>query len=139
MDATLQALIAAHEAERDHRSAAAGARRAAVLALHAAGRLRSPAERFAAASLLVHGERLADVEAAHALALAALRTEAGARRLAATAYDRLRLLRGEPQKFGTQWVERDGRRELWTVDAATTDSERAKWDLPPLAQLRARG
>ena len=138
MDPTLQALVAAHAAERDHRSAAAVARRTAVLAMHAAGQLRSPAVRCAAAAVLLAGEQVAEVEAAHSLALAALRGEAGARRLAATAYDRLRMLRGEPQKFGTQWVERNGRSELWAVDPATTDSERAKWDLPPLAQLRAR-
>ena len=53
-------------------------------------------------------------------------------------FDRLRLLAGAPQKFGTQWRARDGGRELWPVDPATTDSERAKWGLPPLAELRRR-
>ena len=49
--------------------------------------------------------------------------------------ERVRMLRDQPQKFGTQTVERDGRHELWPVDPATTDSERAKWDLPTLADL----
>jgi hypothetical protein len=48
------------------------------------------------------------------------------------------LLAGAPQKFGTQWRARDGGRELWPVDPVTTDSERAKWGLPPLAELRRR-
>jgi len=132
MDPTLQALLAAHDAETDPRSAAAAARRQAVLALRDAGQLRSAAECCAAATVLLRGELVAEVEAAQALALAAMPTEPRARRLAATAYDRLRLLRGQPQKFGTQWVESDGRAERWPVDPATTDSERAKWDVPPL-------
>ena len=140
MDPTLQTLVAAHDTETDHRSIAAMARRRAVLAMRDAGQLRSAAERFAAATVLVHGEQIAEIEAAQSLALAAMTTESRARRLAAIAYDRLRMLRGEPQKFGTQWVERDGRLELWAVDPATTDSERSKWDLPPLtAILRQAG
>jgi hypothetical protein len=65
-------------------------------------------------------------------------TERRARLLAATAYDRLRRLAGEPQKFGTQVVSRDGIRELWPVDPSTTDSERAKWDVPPFAEILRR-
>jgi hypothetical protein len=132
MAPTLQELLAAHDAEVDQRSAAAAARRQAVMALREAGQLRSAAERCAAAAVLLVGELVAEVEAAQALALAAMPTEPRARRLAATAYDRLRMLRGQPLKFGTQWVDRDGRAELWPVDPATTDSERAKWDVPPL-------
>lgn len=79
---------------------------------------------------------LPTVEAAHRRLLALLATEPRARALAAAAYDRIRMLAGEPQKFGTQWTEREGRRELWPVDPATTDSERAKWGLPALAELR---
>jgi len=131
MDPTLLALVVASDAEIDHRCAAAAARRQAVLAMHGAGLLRSAAERFAAATVLVHGEQVAEIEAAQTLALAAMATERRARLLAATCYDRLRMLRGEPQKFGTQWIECNGRREQWPVDPATTDSERAKWDVPP--------
>ena len=116
----------------------AGARSAALSA-HAAGRLHTAAERFAAASLLVDSDVVEEVEAAHSLALAVMATEPRARPVAAMAYDRLRRLAGKPQKFGTQVVDDGvGGRRLWPVDPATTDSERAKWDVPPLAELRRR-
>lgn len=114
------------------------AARAAVRALVADKRLATPAERVAAAELLVGSNDRADVEAAQALAMAAFGASPAARPLAAAAFDRLRLLAGAPQKFGTQWVVRDGQWELWAVDDATTDSERAKWGLPALAELRRR-
>ncbi|MBL9077669.1 MAG: hypothetical protein JNL08_09205 [Planctomycetes bacterium] len=133
----LQALVHAHAAETDHGSAAAAARRGAVRALHDGGRLAAVADRCAAARILLPGP-VADVELAQALVLAAMAHEPAARRLAAEAYDRLRVLAGRPQKFGTQTTVHDGRGELWPVDAATTDSERAKWGVEPLAELRRR-
>ncbi len=136
MNASLAALLAEHAADAAGRGAAA--RRAELLRLRAAGALASAEEQAAAAALLLHSDALGDVEAAQALALAAMARHASARALAATAYDRLRLLMGKPQKFGTQVAVREGRRELWPVDEHTTDSERAKWGLPPLAELRAR-
>lgn len=96
------------------------------------------AEQRAAIEALLASDAVAAVERAHMLALAAMRSDPLARPLAATAYDRLRLLAGAPQKFGTQIVERDGRRMLWPVDPLTTDSERAKWGLPSLAELQRR-
>jgi hypothetical protein len=137
-DDLLARLCAAHEAETDHDSAAASARRAAVLALRAGGRLVAPAAQCAAARVLLVGTMPAEIEAAQALALAAMPHERAARRLAAEAYDRLRVLAGRPQKFGTQSVRRDGRVELWPLDPGTTDSERAKWDVEPLAELQRR-
>jgi hypothetical protein len=112
--------------------------RAQALALVRAQTLATPAERVAAAELLVGSDVPAEVEAAQTLALAAFGALPAARPLAATAFDRLRLLAGAPQKFGTQTTEREGVRALWPVDPATTDSERAKWGLPALAELRRR-
>jgi hypothetical protein len=131
-------LLAANRAETDFGSAAAVARRQRVHDLRAAGALGTPVAKFLAAGVLVTSELVVDVAAAEALAMAAMPHERRARRLAATAYDRLRRLRGAPQKFGTEVVCRDGRDELWPVDPLTTDSERAKWDVPPLADLRRR-
>ena len=91
---------------------------------------------IAKAERLLFSDALADVELAERLLLAAMARDKRARPLAAAAYDRRRRLRGEPQKFGTQVCERDGRRELWPVDPATTDSERAKWGLPALVELQ---
>ncbi len=134
----LARLVAEHDADVDLTSASAAARRRAIVALHAGGQLTTPEAGCAAARLLVHGEATAEVELAQTLALAALPHERAARRLAAVAFDRLRLLAGQPQKFGTQIVLRDGAFELWAVDATTTDSERQKWDVEPLAELRRR-
>lgn len=119
-------------------AAAWPAARAEAVALHAAKRLATPAERLAAAELLVGSDEPKDVETAQALAMAAFGALPAARPLAAAAFDRLRMLAGSPQKFGTQWVARDGRWALWAVDATTTDSERAKWGLPALAELQRR-
>jgi hypothetical protein len=127
--------LAATLAQAPDRSAAV---RAAAMALVREHALTSPADRVAAAGLLVGSDDKAEVEAAQALALAAFGALPAARPLAAAAFDRLRLLAGAPQKFGTQWLARDGAVELWPVDPATTDSERAKWGLPPLAELRRR-
>lgn len=44
---------------------------------------------------------------------------------------------GRPQRSGTQSVPDGVRYRLWDVEPATTDEERAAWDVPPLAeQLR---
>ncbi|HZN38041.1 MAG TPA: hypothetical protein VFD82_04515 [Planctomycetota bacterium] len=135
LDPILRHIVSGHEAETDHRCSAAASRRQAVMAMQKAGALRSAADQLAAASVLVFSEVAAEVQAAQALALTAMPMLRRARLLAATAYDRLRRLAGEPQKFGTQVVEREGARELWPVDPNTTDSERAKWDVPPLAEI----
>jgi hypothetical protein len=135
LDPVLRQIVLGHEAETDHGSAAAKSRRQAVMAMHESGALRSAGDRHAAASVLVCSEVAAEVQAAQALALAAMPALRCARVLAATAYDRQRRLAGEPQKFGTQVVVRDGVRELWPVDPHTTDSERAKWDVPPFAEI----
>lgn len=118
---------------------AAAAARAEVLALRAAGQVQGPAEMAAGAQVLLGGTTFAELDAAQALALAAMARERRARALAAAAYDKLRWLRGEPQKFGTLWVTGAAGPEPWRVDPATTDSERAKWDVPPLAELLRRG
>lgn len=80
----------------------------------------------------------ADVEAAYSLAVVSMSREPRARRLAATAYDRGRALQGRPQKFGTCAVRVGGVSELWPCEPHTTDTERAKWGLPSLAQLEQR-
>lgn len=97
--------------------------RAAVLA-QAAG-LQSTAL-AAAAFVLLWGEAR-DVALALELAQRAMGGHRPAARLAAAAFDRQRQLAGRPQKFG-----------LWPGEVApgTTDSERAKWGVPPLPDLR---
>lgn len=111
------------------------ARRHRVAACVAAGEITTGEDAFYAASILQHGDMPEDAWQAHVLALdAAGRGYAPARWLAAAAYDRWRMYQGHPQKYGTQYVA-DGRRQrLWDVDPATTDADRAQWDVPPLAE-----
>jgi hypothetical protein len=116
------------------------ARRRRLEALLAAGALRTAEDHSHAAMLLQHGETEADARRAHELAgRAAALGSAPARWLAAAAHDRWLVRQGRPQKYGTQWQRRgpDGPWELWPVDPATTDAERAAGDVRPLAELRA--
>lgn len=105
---------------------------ARALALHRDGALRTPRAKALAATLLLAADEPATVQVAQDLALAAMASHRPARRLAAEAFDRLRVLQGQPQKFGTQ-RRADG--SPWPIDPATTDSERAKWDVPPRSRL----
>ncbi len=63
-----------------------------------------------------------------------------ARWLAAAAKDRGLMRLGLPQRYGTQYnIADDGAWILWDVDPSTTDEERAAWNVPTLAENRARG
>jgi hypothetical protein len=54
-------------------------------------------------------------------------------------WDRVLAHRGEPQLYGTQYLNRDGVLELWTVrDPAGLDERRAALGLGPEAENRAR-
>ena len=85
---------------------------------------------------LVVSDDPAEVDRAHEQALSCMSRVPRMRVVAAMAYDRTRVFAGRRQKFGTQAVLRAGERELWPVDRKTTDSERAKWGVGPLAMLR---
>lgn len=115
---------------------AASTAAAEVAALVAAGAVRSDDARVAAAEVLLRSGERAHVALCQDLALGLLPRHRAARELAARAFDRLRVLDGLPQKFGTQRGP-DGAE--WPCDPATTDSERSKWGIPPLAVLRAPG
>jgi hypothetical protein len=52
--------------------------------------------------------------------------------------DRWLLHRGLPQRFGTQYLDLGDGWRLYEVDPATTDEERAAWDVPPLTEARRR-
>ena len=113
-------------------------RRDAVQRLLARGALQTGEEFFCAAWIFNHGETPDDAWQAHSLALKG--AELGhrpARWLAAAAYDRWCMYRGQPQKYGTQYVSDGFRQRLWDVLPETTDLERSAWDVPPIAeQLR---
>jgi len=144
LGASLQALYAEDLADArrfggEEAFIASQARRARIEPLVAAGELRSGADYYHAALIFQHGERSEHWAQAHLLArTAADRGHAGARYLAAAAHDRWLMRQGHPQKYGTNSVRDGDRMRLWDYDPATTDAERAAWDVPALAELHAR-
>ncbi len=110
----------------------------ALSALREAGKL-SPDDLYHTAWLYNHGDDPDEAKLAHELgSVAARRGHVRARWLAAAAYDRWCMYEGRPQKYGTQFVPDGERYRLWDVEAATTDAERAAWDVPALAAQLAR-
>lgn len=146
MNEELRALYEQDQADRRGHRLAPGvlerdrARRGRVAALIGAGALREGSDYYYAAMVFQHGETPDDAWRAHELAnqAAALGHRPG-RWLAAAAYDRWLMYQGRPQKYGTQYRAAAGRWALWMVEPATTDAERAAWDVPPLAELEAQG
>jgi hypothetical protein len=115
------------------------ARRRRVAELLDAGAAESGEDFVHAAMVFQHGDGLGDFQRAHDLALRA--AELGhrpGRWLAAAALDRWLMHQGRPQKYGTQYRSSGAGYELYGVDPATTDDERAEWDVPPLAEARRR-
>ncbi len=115
------------------------ARRETLEGLIAAGALQTTEDYFHAALIFQHGEHLNDYWRARELAIqAAERGSRPGRWLAAAAYDRWLMRQGKPQKYGTQYVASGGCWMLWELDSATTDEERAAWNVPALAEARRR-
>lgn len=115
-------------------------RRRRVEQLLAQGAAADPDDLFCAAMVLQHGADRAHFLCAHELAkrAAELGSTRPARWLAAAAYDRWLMTGGLPQKYGTQYRSVNGRWVLHEVDPRTTDEERARWDVPPLAAALRR-
>jgi hypothetical protein len=114
-------------------------RRVEVLGYLEAAQVQTPRDLVYAAFIFQHGNCPAHYLLANRLAQIAL--EAGdpeARWIYAATLDRYRMSRGEPQQYGTQYTLVDGRYALYPVDPATTDEERAQYDVPPLAEAQAR-
>lgn len=126
-----------YSALRERDRARRGRAERAVEALRSRGRM-SGEEAFHAAWLFNHGDLPEEARRAHELALeAAQMGHDQARWLAAAAYDRWCMYDGRPQKYGTQFVPDGVRYRLWDVDPATSDEERAMWNVPSLSeQLR---
>ena len=58
--------------------------------------------------------------------------EARAWSVIAAAWDRALLARGQPQRFGTQFIRENGRWSLGRVDPRVNDYQRALYGVPPL-------
>ncbi|HBB88256.1 MAG TPA: hypothetical protein DC047_11630 [Blastocatellia bacterium] len=103
------------------------------------GGLKEPEDYYYAAWIFNHGESVEEIWQAHILAKEA--AELGLRRarwLAAATYDRWLMYQGKPQKYGTQIVPDGKRQRVWDVELATSDAERAEWDVPSLAEMNGR-
>lgn len=105
----------------------------------AAGPALSAENLYFAALVLHHGGNIDEVQQAHQLA----QESAGmghrpARWLTAATLDRWLMMQGQPQKYGTQIVPDGHRFRVWEVDPATTDAERANWDVRSLARQQQR-
>ena len=103
------------------------------------GGLKEPEDYYHAAWILNHGESVEEIWQAHLLAKEAAKL--GLRRarwLAAAACDRWLMYQGKPQKYGTQIVPDGKRQRVWDVEPATSDAERAEWDVPSLAEMERR-
>ena len=94
------------------------------------------ADYFHACILFIHGDCTADFWQAYQLGLksVALNYEV-AKKYTAAAYDKWLMYQGKPQKYGLQYVPDGKKIRIWDVDPATTDLERAEWDVPPLNEL----
>ena len=112
------------------------ARRQRTAELIGSEALQDPEDYFHAAIIFQHGETLDDYWQAYELARKG--SELGhpnCRWLTAAAYDRWLANQGKPQKYGTQYFSHDNEPyRLWDVDPATTDEERAAWNVPSLAE-----
>ncbi|WP_342380378.1 hypothetical protein NVS55_12350 [Myxococcus stipitatus] len=111
-------------------------RRARVDELLKSGKVQSAKDHFHAGAIFHHGEG-ADFQRAHGLLLKSVELDPKdglARVMAATAEDRVLMMQGKPQRYGTQRERVNGQWRLYAVDPSVTDAERAKWGLPPLAK-----
>ena len=107
----------------------------------AAGGLKTADDYFRAALVFQHSSETADYQQAHQWCLKAVELDPDlpdARWLAAATEDRYLMNQGKPQRYGTQYRKVEGKWALWEVDPAVTDEERAKWEVPTLAEARKR-
>jgi len=118
-------------------------RRARVREILDAQGAKVAADYFHAAMVFQHGNTVADFQMSHQLALKAAEldpTRKDAKWLAAASKDRELMNLGKPQLYGTQFRKTSPTSpwELYEVDPSVTDEERAKWNVPPLAEARKR-
>ncbi len=143
-DAELSSLLLADQRERQQGLGPESARRdeerrRRVHELLEEGAVVTGDDYFAAAMILQHGSTREHHWQAHELALRAVELgHEGARWLAAAAYDRWLTDAGLPQRYGTQYRSEGDRWVFLPVEPTMTDEERARWNVPPLAEAQRR-
>lgn len=116
-------------------------RRARVREIVDKGGATTSMDYYHAAMVYQHGTEVPEYDEAHRLAVKAVELDpenGKAKWLAAASKDRSLMWQGKPQLYGTQFKKVDGRWILWEVDPTITDEERAKWNVPPLAEQRKK-
>ena len=116
-------------------------RRARVREIVDKGGATTSMDYYHAAMVYQHGSEVPEYDEAHRLALKAVELDpenGKAKWLAAASKDRSLMWQGKPQLYGTQFKKVDDRWILWEVDPTITDEERAKWNVPPLAEQRKK-
>lgn len=115
-------------------------RRRQARALLDSARVRTPADYYHAAMVFQHGSDSTDFRMAHEMAVRAVELGSDrARWLVAASLDRWLLSTGQPQHYGTQYAEVDGRTYLQPIDStAVTDEERVRARVETLDGIRAR-
>jgi len=116
-------------------------RRARVREIVEKGGATTSADYYHAAMVYQHGTEVPEYDEAHRLAMKAAELDPenkAAKWLAAASKDRSLMWQGKPQLYGTQFKKVDGKWVLWDVDPSITDEERAKWNVPPLAEQRKK-
>ncbi len=116
-------------------------RRERVRAILAAKGAKVAADYYHAALVLQHGEKVADFQEANALAQEAVKRDPQypkARWLVAATKDRELMTLKKPQRYGTQFRREGNKWVLYEVDPSVTDEERAKWDVPSLAEAERK-
>lgn len=98
-------------------------------------------ECYSLAMLYQHGSAISHSRLAvrYAKRACAMRYEK-AKWLYAAAVDRLLSKQGKSQRYGTQFIKKDSKSKwkLHPVDPVITDEERARWNVPPLAEAKAK-
>jgi hypothetical protein len=113
------------------------ARRVEVLGYILNGQIHTGRDLVYAAFIFQHGDCSEHYQFANRLAQIAMDTGyEDARWIYAATLDRYLMSLGKPQKFGTQYTSVDGEFKLYPIDPTTTDAERAKYNIPPLSEIR---
>ena len=108
-------------------------RRERVLELYSQGAINSAEDNYYAALVMLYGDEVAHFELARTFAKrSSTLGEPRAWSVIAAAWDRSLIMRGKPQRYGTQFIRENGRWSLGRVDPTVTDSQRAMYGVPPL-------
>lgn len=101
--------------------------------------LKTPRDYFMAAMIFQHGGTVQYVRKAKEFAKKAMEFgNRDARWLYAAAIDRILMMQNKKQKFGTQYVQKNGKWQPYPINPKTTDKERKKYNVPTLKKALNR-